>query len=537
VTTEDPHAQIAFEAAEQRVISRLRSAVVPERSPTRRATIVAIAALLFAATFTSRMVIHDPGALLANFYVVPTAVLAIEFGVRGGVTSAAVAMALVFAWGALETIHVTPLGYVSRLAAVLVTGVVAGRFSERQRQDIAERRREQHDLTLYADGLERANERLTRSVRRLGAFTEIANAVGGETELDRVLALIAARGRAIVGAERMLVCLADGAELVALDADEPLRLPATASVAGAVLADGESRRLVDGFAGDALLRGARAAILVPLTFRGERLGVLVGIDREDGRPFEAADEQLLQSVAASAATAVSTARSVAAEHLRLSLEAAEQARARWARELHDETLQGLTGVRMALGAALGREDPAALRRAAEAADEHLGAEMRGLRDLITELRPAALDDLGLGPAIESLVHRQAAAGGFTTEFRLALDGGERPRELEATVYRLVQEALSNVVRHADAGHVELGIRQAGGTIEIDVTDDGHGFEPSSHTEGFGLAGMRERTLLLGGRFHVRSAAGGPTRVTAVLPLRRGVGLSSGPAPAGRPSTT
>ncbi len=89
--------------------------------------------------------------------------------------------------------------------------------------------------------------------------------------------------------------------------------------------------------------GAGEALLVPLIFRGETLGVLAGIDREDGRAFDDEDEQLLMSVAASAATAVATARSVAAERLRLSLEAAEQARARWARELHDETLQGLTG--------------------------------------------------------------------------------------------------------------------------------------------------------------------------------------------------
>ena len=126
------------------------------------------------------------------------------------------------------------------------------------------------------------------------------------------------------------------------------------------------------------------------------------------------------SVAASAATAVATARSVAAARLRLSVEAADQARARWARELHDETLQGLTGVRMVLSAGLARDDFDALRRAAETADAHLAEEMRKLRDLIAELRPAALDDLGLGPAIESLAKRQAAIGGFAVELDVEL---------------------------------------------------------------------------------------------------------------------
>ena len=100
---------------------------------------------------------------------------------------------------------------------------------------------------------------------------------------------------------------------------------------------------------------ATEAILVPLIFHGETLGVLAGINGEGERRFDDEDEQLLMSVAASAATAVATAQSVAAARLRLSVEAADQARARWARELHDETLQGLTGVRMVLSAGLARD--------------------------------------------------------------------------------------------------------------------------------------------------------------------------------------
>src|SRR5207253_10937416 len=124
-----------------------------------------------------------------------------------------------------------------------------------------------------------------------------------------------------------------------------------------------------------LARDATAAFRVPLFFRGEPLGVLAGINGPGERAFSEEDEQLLMSVAASAATAVATARSVAAARLRLSVEAADQARARWARELHDETLQGLTGVRMVLSAGLARDDLAALHGAAETADAHLAEEM------------------------------------------------------------------------------------------------------------------------------------------------------------------
>jgi signal transduction histidine kinase len=485
--------------------------------------IAGAAAVLYVLTFLARLAIHDPDALIANFYVVPIALLAIEFGTRAGIGGAALGFALVPAWSVINAIHVGALGYVSRGGVMLGTGVVVGHFSERLRQDIAARRRAQHHLAVYADQLERANEHLAQSVLRLEAFADIARAVGGETNLERVLGLILAQGQEIIGARRLLIWLPDGDELVAVSpAPEPrARLPRHGSLAGEVLASERPRRLTaEQYPAElAELRpDASAAILVPLVFRGEALGVLAGIDRTDGREFQQEDEQLLLSVAASAATAVATARSVAAERLQLSLAAAEQARARWARELHDETLQGLTGVRMVLGAGLAREDSAALRRAAESADAHLAAEMRSLRDLITELRPAALDDLGLGPAIESLAKRQAAAGGFNVTVELELDAAARPRETEITIYRVVQEALSNIVKHADAERAFVAVRQSAARIDLTVQDDGRGFVPTDTREGFGLAGMRERALLVGAQLTVTSSAGGPTCVSASLPV-------------------
>ncbi len=298
-------------------------------------------------------------------------------------------------------------------------------------------------------------------------------------------------------------------------------MPTRDSLPGEVLLSGRPTRVTaeeDPRRLDQLVPGAKKALLVPLIFRGETLGVLAGIDRDDGRAFADEDEQLLLSVAASAATAVATARSVAAERLRLSIDAAEQARARWARELHDQTLQGLTGARMVLSAGLAREDPAALRRAAETANAHIGVEMRSLRDLITELRPAALDDLGLGPAIESLAQRQAAAAGFVLDMDIEFGTAECPREIEDAIYRIVQEALSNVVRHAGAERATLQVRQLSRRVEVVVQDDGCGFAPDEPSEGFGLIGMRERAQLLGGQLSLNSAQGGPTRVTAVLPL-------------------
>jgi signal transduction histidine kinase len=340
--------------------------------------------------------------------------------------------------------------------------------------------------------------------------------------------LILAHGKEIVAARRLAVYLPEGDELAVISTDhrggfEP-RLPLRESPAGQVLLSGQPRRVSsasDRRQLEQLTAGAETAILVPMLFRGQSLGVLAAIAGADGRSFEDEDEELLMSVAASAATAVATARSVAEARLRLSVEAADEARARWARELHDATLQGLTGARMVLSAGLAHGDPRSLRQAAQAADAHLGEEVRSLRDLIAELRPAALDDLGLGPAIESLAKRQAAIGGFTVEAGVSVGGGgERlGRETENAIYRIVQEALNNAVKHARARRVSLRVDRLPDQVEISVEDDGGGFDPTRTKEGLGITGMRERAALQGGHLVVRSAGGGPTCVSAVLPLR------------------
>ena len=116
----------------------------------------------------------------------------------------------------------------------------------------------------------------------------------------------------------------------------------------------------------------------------------------------------MQAFAASAATAVMTAQNVTAQGLRRSVEASERERVRWARELHDETLQELAALRIALSGARKSGDAKALERAAEEAIERATAAIAALRNLITDMRPAALDELGAGPALEALVDRRDA---------------------------------------------------------------------------------------------------------------------------------
>jgi signal transduction histidine kinase len=457
---------------------------------------VVVAALLFAAIFAMRLVVHDPGALVANFYAVPIALVAAELGLRAGLVAAAVAVGLVFAWGVVNGVHVGVLGYVARAAVFFMVALLVGRFSERRERDLAARRADTRELQLRAEELERSNQQLGQAVLRLEAFAEIARSVGGETDVERVLALILDHGRGVVDARELAIYLRDSEEM-----GDP-RL-------GKVSESGRPAR----FAGGQLWLGAKAAIVVPLAFHGHVLGVLVAVDRlSDGPDFDADDEELVAAVAASAATALATAQSVAHERLRNSIEAAEQARGRWARELHDETLQGLVGLRMLLSSARRTGSSEDL---AEAID-HTKREIQNLRGLISELRPAALDELGLGAAIETLALRGGSAAGLSVTTRVALPDRERlAPETESTIYRLVQEALTNAAKHAGAEQVTISVARENGTVEVVVEDDGQGFDPAAPTSGLGLVGMRERVELTGGSLSISSRPG--TRVSARLP--------------------
>ncbi len=402
-------------------------------------------------------------------------------------------------------------------------------------------------------GAESERAQLERTVRSLDATIQIARALGGETDLGAILDLVAKRGRALVSARLLVIELLEGDHLrFAAGAGElpagllGRRVPLAATVASAALRDGRTRRLADpeqrerfqhhglGSLGLAVHDG----LVVPLIFRGQRYGVLVAIDRRDTGRFSAEDERLLVSFAASAATAVATARSVADERRRQRIAAAEAERSRWARELHDETLQALASLRLQLSAGRRRGDADSMRTAIEGALEQLELDITTLRALITELRPAALDQLGLEPALVALVDR-ARTTGLDVDLHLELDGrqGGAPRrltsELETSVYRIVQEALTNAGKHAQAEHATVTVTEAPEIVTVTVSDDGTGFDPSATSSGFGLVGMQERVELLGGELSVTSSPGEGTTLRATLPARRsardGEGAADRPA--------
>jgi signal transduction histidine kinase len=384
-------------------------------------------------------------------------------------------------------------------------------------------------------------DELQRTVDALEATTQIARAVGGETDPDVVLELVAKRGRALVSARALLIELERGDELeVAAGAGEVppglvgRRVPLTDTVAAHAIRTKRVQRLEDELnrarfdehgLGQVGVE-ASGGLVVPLIFRGRSHGVLLAVDRlESGPSFSAEDERLLESFATSAATAVATAQSVVVERQRQRVAASEAERHRWARELHDDTLQSLSALRFGLSAARRSGREGGLEQAVAQAIEQIEESIANLRALITDLRPAALDELGIQAAIEALTDRNARYGlDVDVSIEPAYEQGGEPQrlssELESALYRLTQEALTNAVKHGKASRAVIEVREQAGEVHLLVRDNGGGFDPKAKSEGFGLLGMHERVALLGGELEVESSPDGGTTIRAQLPVQR-----------------
>jgi signal transduction histidine kinase len=279
---------------------------------------------------------------------------------------------------------------------------------------------------------------------------------------------------------------------------------------------------------------ARGALVEPLSMEGYGGGLVIAV-RTDGR-FGGAERKSLQAFAASVAQRLAAERSVEIERLRYGIQARERERTRWAREIHDDSIQGMGALRMKLASARDLDDPEALKESVEVVLEGLGHEIDGLRHLITELRPAALDDLGLEAALQALARRAKAIEGLDVSIEMQLgggagapNGGEARRldsELESTIYRIVQEALTNVSRHAHASRAVVNISEHDGNVYASVSDDGRGMPGAERLGprgdglegGFGMSGMRERAELVGGELEFGPASGGGTTVRLAVPL-------------------
>ncbi len=218
------------------------------------------------------------------------------------------------------------------------------------------------------------------------------------------------------------------------------------------------------------------------------------------------------------------------------INAQEEERKRVARELHDETGQALTALLMSLESveADGRELSAPLREQFARTHRLTREALQNLRTIILDLRPAALDDLGLVPAIRRYAAHHLEPLGI--EFTIDTQDWPKARlaaTVETALFRIIQEGINNVARHAHARHVRLSLTASAEGISARVEDDGEGFDPNAPREGLGLAGMRERVSLVGGRVEVHSAPGRGTQVQISIPLQRAYGDEQDPRAAGR----
>jgi two-component system sensor histidine kinase UhpB len=204
------------------------------------------------------------------------------------------------------------------------------------------------------------------------------------------------------------------------------------------------------------------------------------------------------------------------------LSAAEEERKRIARELHDETAQMLAALLIRIRVVRNSRDPAQMELLLDGMREDVSRALEGIRRFARGLRPPALDELGLVPAIEGHARSLEEISGLTVEVRAEDVAGHLPPQAELATYRIVQEALSNIVRHAHATHARVSLAREDDRLVVTVEDDGRGFDPENviATEGggLGLFGMKERAGYIGGQVQVTSAPGAGTRVRAEIPL-------------------
>ena len=421
---------------------------------------------------------------------------------------------------------------------ILLRGVAYGNLYLTEKEDGADFTEEDEEvLTLLASQAAVAieNARLYESSRvwahQLESLEEITAAMLSDIDPTRLLDLIVERMSELIDARFVAILTQvspDWLEIAAAhgEGEEELvgyRLSIQRSKSGRVFREGTSAR-VDSVLDDPetdpeLMRrvGARAGLWAPLTLRGESIGVLMALDRRQFNPrFSDADLRLALRFAARAAVAVDLSRRVARATVQRIVGGQEQERHRLSRELHDETGQALTSILLGLKSMEETQGTDRFGPALTELRELVTVTLQDVRRLAVELRPKALDDFGLAPALERLTATFAEQTGIETHLESRLPEERLSSEVETVLYRVVQEALTNVVKHARAERVSIVLHAKPDRVTTVIEDDGRGFRADAESsDGIGLLGMRERIALVNGRFDVESSASGTTIVVEV----------------------
>jgi GAF domain-containing protein len=374
-----------------------------------------------------------------------------------------------------------------------------------------------------------------RAVERTSRLVESGLVIGSGLELDTVLRRLIESARRVVGARyAALGVLSESRDGLArflwsgIDDATAMnigRLPGGRGLLGRLITDPRPLR-VDRIGEHGASVGfppghppMRTFLGVPVSLGEEVFGNLYLTDREEG-PFTADDEQLAITLAAQAAVAIANARAAEDERRRITESAALMAareREEAAAEGHRRAIraQALTAVSLDLLALEEHLDAAGVAQLASAR-RTLAEATSALRDLALRLRPSGLAEHGLESAIERQADRLRVESGMAVD--VSVDGlPDLPEEVEVTIYRVVQEALTNIQRHSGARNASVLVRGLAGRVRVIVEDDGVGFDPTAATDRLGLAGIRERLALLDGTATFESSPGRGTTVLVEIP--------------------
>jgi two-component system, NarL family, sensor histidine kinase DevS len=382
----------------------------------------------------------------------------------------------------------------------------------------------------------RLYESATRWSRQLESLHEVVRSLGEETDVDRLLELVCGRLRDLIGVRLALIALPSGPDrlrIAAADGEGETAhgllghvLDRGRSKIGRVLERRQSAR-VDSVLDDpevdqeeARRMGIRTGLYVPLVAHGRAIGVVAVHDKlgPEAR-FSDGDLRLAEIFAARAAIAVDLSERVARDTVRRVVEAQELERRRLARELHDETGQALTSILVGLKSVRSARNATDAEQAESELRKLVVQALQDVRSLAVELRPSVLDDFGLVPALQRLLATFEERSGIRAAVESSFTDERLPPEIETVLYRMVQEALTNVVKHAGATRVSVVLSKRDDRVTAVVEDDGRGFAPEAARENaLGLVGMRERLALLDGTLTVESAPGAGTALVAHVPL-------------------
>jgi signal transduction histidine kinase len=370
----------------------------------------------------------------------------------------------------------------------------------------------------------------------LAAVSDAVLGVAGDLSVPTVLERLAAAAQHLVGARYAAIGVPDeagdgfaqfihvGMSADVVEAIGPL--PKTHGLLGSMLLDPLPYRTDDVRADPrfswwpAAHPRMRSFLGVPIVFKGDIVGAFYLADKEGGDRFTDADESLIGLLAAHAAIAIENAR-LYEKSRELSI---VEERNRIALELHDATAQTLFSIRLAAGTALAylRTDPDRAQEELDTVRRLAGDATTELRSLIFALRPPSLDADGLLPALGKHLELLGRTHKLEVQLHVDVDGGALlSPDVEADLYRVAQEALNNVVRHASAASVSVRIVQGDGKVTLTVADDGAGFTPGARSiraHRLGLTSMLARTARHGGSTLVTSVPGQGTTVTAEIPL-------------------